>query len=165
MESKIKRNEYNIEFLEKYKPPTDNEALSEDEKSDLEKKVEGAESKVSKKTGYAIIPNFTKDYSVKKATALYENEIIKYISRRQESLNDFSDRVPGKFVHVFPETVMGGVLGFTYLGENFIGLRADLVGKTKKMVDIHESIHTPDEYETRILTDWIMSKSNSKYIK
>jgi len=33
------------------------------------------------------------------------------------------------------------------------------------MVDIHESIHTPDEYETRILTDWIMMKQRPKYIK
>ena len=80
-------------------------------------------------------------------------------------MHDFSDRVPGKFVNVFPESVMGGVLGFTYLGENFMGLRADLAGKMKKMVDIHESIHTPDEYETRILTDWIMMKQRPKYIK
>jgi hypothetical protein len=31
------------------------------------------------------------------------------------------------------------------------------------MVDIHESIHTPDEYETRVLTDHIMDKTPPKY--
>ena len=80
-------------------------------------------------------------------------------------MHNFEDRVPGKHVNVFPESIMGGVLGFTYLGENFMGLRADLTGRLKNMVDIHESIHTPDEYETRILTDWIMSKPKGKYVK
>ena len=80
-------------------------------------------------------------------------------------MHDFSDRVPGKHVDTLPGNLMGNVLGFTYLGQDRMTLRDDLVGKTKKMVDIHESIHTPDEYETRRLTDWIMSKANSKYIK
>ena len=53
---------------------------------------------------------------------------------------------------------MGGILGYTYLGESFMARRDDLTGSTARMVDIHESIHTPDEYETRILTDWIMEK-------
>ena len=40
-----------------------------------------------------------------------------------------------------------------------------LAGKTARMVDIHESIHTSDEYETRVLTSWIMEKGRGKYIK
>jgi hypothetical protein len=60
---------------------------------------------------------------------------------------------------------MGGILGFTYLGQNKMALRDDLVGD-KEMVDVHESIHTPDEYETRILTDWIlMKKPMDKYVR
>jgi len=46
-----------------------------------------------------------------------------------------------------------------------MGRRADLTGQTARMVDIHESIHTPDEYETRVLTSWIMEKVRGKYIK
>ena len=61
--------------------------------------------------------------------------------------------------------MMGSVLGFTYLGQGYMALRDDLAGKTKRMVDIHESIHTPDEYETRILTDWIMSRPRNKYVR
>ena len=76
-----------------------------------------------------------------------------------------TNRVPLKWLNILPESQMGGILGFTYLGENFMGRRADLTGKTARMVDIHESIHTPDEYETRILTSWIMKKLKPKYIK
>lgn len=86
-----------------------------------------------------------------------------YKSRRSVDMHDFSGRVPGKHVNVFPESLLGGILGFTYLGENFMGKREDMIGD--KMVDIHESIHTEWEYETRVLTSWIMSKELPKYIK
>ncbi|MBI2646955.1 hypothetical protein HYW99_00590 [Candidatus Woesearchaeota archaeon] len=85
-----------------------------------------------------------------------------------ESKEDMSNRVPLKWLNILPETFMGGVLGFTYLGENFMTRRADLTGQTARMVDIHESIHTPDEYETRVLTSWIMESvfnKNEKYSK
>ena len=58
---------------------------------------------------------------------------------------------------------MGGILGFTYLGENFMARRDDLVGDMAKMVDVHEAIHTPDEYETRVLTSWMLSREKMKY--
>lgn len=93
----------------------------------------------------------------------YVHAIISYLKSFERAKNDFSDRVPGKFVHIFPASYMGGVLGFTYLGDTFMGLRDDLTGETKKMVDIHESIHTNDEYETRIITDWIMSEEKNLY--
>lgn len=104
-------------------------------------------------------------YFIKPITLPIHNDedIIKYKKRREESIQDFSDRVPGKFVHVFPHSIMGGVLGFTYLGENFMGKREDMVGN--KMVDVHESIHTDNEYETRVLTDWILSREKDKYIR
>lgn len=86
----------------------------------------------------------------------------KYSSSRERAMQDFSDRVPGKAVRVFPKSVMGGILGFTYLGENFIGLRDDMVGS--KMINIHEAIHTPDEYETRVLTSWIMNREIPRYL-
>ena len=93
----------------------------------------------------------------------HDKDVLRYQLRREESLQDFSDRVPGKFVHVFPETLLGGILGFTYLGENFMGKREDMVGN--QMVDVHESIHTDSEYETRLLTSWILSKERMKYIR
>ena len=122
-------------------------------------------NKNSNDKNYSIKISYEDSYEEERLSINYKSAIGAYLNKRQQAMHDFSDRVPGKFVNVFPESIMGGVLGFTYLGENFMGLRADLTGSLKKMVDIHESIHTPDEYETRILTDWIMMKQRPKYIK
>jgi len=80
----------------------------------------------------------------------------------QEQKNDFTKHAD-KSLHIFPESIMGGVLGFTYLGENYMARRADLTGSKAKMVDVHEAIHTPDEYETRILTDWMLLRQKPRY--
>ena len=80
-------------------------------------------------------------------------------------MHDFTDRVPGKNLETFPVSGNEGLYGYTFLGDIRAWRRDDLSGNFAKMVDIHESIHTPDEYETRILTDWIMTKQISKYIK
>ena len=95
----------------------------------------------------------------------YRRNLIEYIQKHINNKEDMTNRVPLKWLNILPENIMGGVLGFTYLGENFMGRRADLTGWMARMVDIHESIHTPDEYETRVLTSWIMEKARSKYIK
>ncbi|MBD3164295.1 hypothetical protein GF323_03780 [Candidatus Woesearchaeota archaeon] len=39
----------------------------------------------------------------------------------------------------------------------------DLFGDTALMVDVHEAIHTPNEYETRVLTDWMLKRERPKY--
>ncbi len=87
-----------------------------------------------------------------------------YIQKHIETKNDHTEKVPLKPIHhMWPESIMGGILGFTYIGENFMGRRDDLVGWWARMVDIHESIHTPDEYETRVLTDHIMDRTPPRY--
>ena len=146
-------------LIKPQKPANDNF-----ERSGLEKLATETEKEISNAiSGQSII--YLDKYLEDGLKIPYNSSINPYINRRQNALHDFSDRVPGKHMHILPENVMGGILGFTYLGENFITLRADLTGETKKMVDIHESIHTPDEYETRILTNWIMSDKKSKYIQ
>ena len=117
------------------------------------------------KDNYSISLVYENNYEKERLNINYKYTIGTYLNKRQEALQDFTDRVPGKHMHILPESLMGGVLGFTYLGENFMARRADLAGEIAKMVDIHESIHTPNEYETRILTSWIMSKEMPKYIK
>ena len=88
-----------------------------------------------------------------------------YLDRRIEAMHDFSDRVPGKHLHTFPISGNEGLYGFTFLGDVHAWRREDLFGDLAKMVDIHECIHTPNEYETRRITDAIMSKERPKYIK
>ena len=114
---------------------------------------------------YSIKISYEDNYAEERLSITYRQQLKNYMKQHIEDKEDMTNMVPLKWVNILPETLMGGVLGFTYLGENFMGRRADLTGKTARMVDIHESIHTPDEYETRILTSWIMEKVRSKYLK
>lgn len=117
------------------------------------------------KNNYSIKVVYEDDYNEERLSVSYRRQVDGYLQRHIESREDFTERVPLKFLNILPETMMGGVLGFTYIGDHSMGRRADLTGGTARMVDIHESIHTPDEYETRCITQWIMSKEKSKYIK
>ena len=162
-EVSVKINEYGLDKLNPLNR-INNEKLKDNQKNQysfsLIKKKEA-----QGKGNYSVKIAYDDNYEEERLAISYKATIGAYLNKRQESLHDFTDRVPGKFVNIFPESVMGCVLGFTYLGENFMGLRADLTGGLKKMVDIHESIHTPDEYETRILTDWIMSREKARNIR
>ena len=42
-----------------------------------------------------------------------------YPAEREEALQDFTNRAD-KSLHIMPKSIMGGILGFTYLGENFM---------------------------------------------
>jgi len=88
----------------------------------------------------------------------YGKPIEDYFEKRHEEIRDTANLVPLKnlIVDKFP-----GLYGWTILTDNVMGLDKDneLKGpEFKKMVYVHEAIHTPDEFETRIITDWIMSK-------
>lgn len=114
---------------------------------------------------YSVIINYEDKYGEERLTITYRQQLKNYLHKHIEEKEDMANRVPLKWLNILPETSMGGVLGFTYIGDNSMGRREDLTGKTARMVDIHESIHTPDEYETRCITQWIMSKERSRYIK
>jgi len=98
----------------------------------------------------------------KEVSLHYAIPLQSYREQLEEQKQDFSRRAD-KSLHILPESIMGGVLGFTYLGENYMARRADLTGSKALMVDTHEAIHTPDEYETRVLTDWMLSRQKPRY--
>ena len=114
---------------------------------------------------YTVKISYEENYAGERLTITYKQQLKNYMKQHIENKEDMTNRVPLKWLNILPETMMGGVLGFTYLGENFMARRADLTGKKARMVDIHESIHTPDEYETRVLTSWIMEKVRGKYVR
>ena len=149
-----------LPFLPNYLPPS---ALHQAEPSPsaLERIVENKDAEIQGNLNYssAYSNNSARDY----LEGAYRRDLAEYMQRHIGDKEDMTNRVPLKWLNILPENIMGGVLGFTYLGENFMGRRADLTGKTARMVDIHESIHTPDEYETRVLTSWIMEKA--RYMK
>jgi len=145
----------------------DEKSLKKDKKiNEKEYSIEITKKKDTKrKDNYSVSLIYENNYEAERLSISYRSTIGAYLNRRQEALHNFEDRVPGKHVDILPASVMGGILGFTYLGQDRMTLRDDLIGDLRRMVDIHESIHTPDEYETRVLTDWIMSKPSMKYIK
>ncbi len=85
-----------------------------------------------------------------------------YLTNLECARQDFTNRLD-KALSLLPRSLMGGVLGFTYLGSGKMTRRDDLVGEIANMVDVHEAIHTPDEYETRRLTDWMLTRERPKY--
>jgi len=117
------------------------------------------------KDNYSVSLVYENNYEQERLSINYKSTIGTYLNRRQDALHDFTDRVPGKNLETFPVSGNEGLYGYTFLGDIKAWRRDDLTGNFAKMVDIHECIHTPDEYETRILTDWIMSKQRTKYIK
>ena len=119
----------------------------------------------SRITPYKVIIAYEENYAEERLAITYRQQLRGYMREHLNSKEDMTNRVPLKWLNILPETMMGGVLGFTYIGDHSMGRRADLTGSTARMVDIHESIHTPDEYETRILTSWIMEKTKPKYVK
>ena len=108
---------------------------------------------------------YVDNYQQEREGIIYSSAISTYLDRRLEYMHDFTDRVPGKNLETFPVSGNEGLYGYTFLGDIKAWRRDDLSGNFAKMVDIHESIHTPDEYETRILTDWIMTMPLIKYKK
>lgn len=140
-------------------------SIKTDEKEIYSAEIENKKGLKDKVVPYSITLYYESNYAEERLSITYKRQIKNYLQQHIESKQDTSNMVPLKWLNILPETMMGGVLGFTYLGENFMGRRADLTGKTARMVDIHESIHTPDEYETRVLTSWIMEKVKGRYIK
>ena len=92
----------------------------------------------------------------------YTPPIKKYSQKRIEDILDFSDKVPAKIVDRLEMPMW--LRGYTYLGSDYIAKNDRLHPDDSYKTDIHESIHTDDEYETRQLTELIISKISENYL-
>jgi hypothetical protein len=116
--------------------------------------------------GHSIDIEYNGSYKKEHVTINYNIPLLNYEEKKEINKQDFSNLASNKWVDIFPESQMGGVLGFTYLGDNYQALRADMLySPLGKMVDLHEAIHTPDEHETRVLTSWMMDVKKPVYKK
>jgi len=92
-----------------------------------------------------------------------------YLDKFRQDKKESLQLVPFTNLRTFSKNGHEGLYGWTYRNKDgAVRVREDLVGMKKLEVDIHESIHTPDEYETRKLTEWIMSsfvEDENKYQK
>jgi len=88
-----------------------------------------------------------------------------YLLRREHSLKDFTNRIPDKIIEKV--RLPWGFYGYTYLGHNkaWLNYRLDETPDKKENTDLHEAIHTDNEYETRVLTDWMLEKEPEEKVK
>lgn len=93
---------------------------------------------------------------------IYSNHSDSYLEKFRKERRDFTRFIPAKKIEKFPRSGNESLLGWTYLGDDRIHLREDLEGERKLEVDIHESIHTNDEYETRRIVEEILEGLKSK---
>ena len=126
-------------------------------KDQINKNIEKYNLEIIKKPQQYIISEKYNNHEIK-----YTVPKLSYHQIREDKIQDFTNAVD-KSLTLLPKSIMGGVLGFTYLGENFMARRDDLTGAKALMVDVHEAIHTPDEYETRVLTAWMLKREMPKY--
>ncbi|MBS3124094.1 hypothetical protein J4437_05685 [Candidatus Woesearchaeota archaeon] len=92
-----------------------------------------------------------------------------YLTRFRNEQKDLLKFIPLAHIDKFPKNGNEGLYGWTWRNKNGkVNLREDLTGTKKLEVDIHECCHTPDEYETRVLTAEIMKTilpEEKKYLR
>jgi hypothetical protein len=116
------------------------------------------EKAIKENSAYSIMFSYDK----KRQGYFVRYETKEYKKRIDKARQDFTNTLD-KSLEILPKSLMGGVLGFTYLGSGKMTRREDLFGAKALMVDVHEAIHTPDEYETRVLTSWMLKMEKPKY--
>ena len=92
-----------------------------------------------------------------------------YLERFKQERKDCTKTIPFQAVESFPRSGNEGLFGWTYKNKDGkIRVREDLTWGKRIETDIHESIHTSDEYETRVVTWSIMGsmfERRKKYSK
>lgn len=100
-----------------------------------------------------------RDYHLLRERYVQPHAYAQRFERERRNLLKF---IPFTHIRQFPRQGNEGLYGFTLPGSGTIHQREDLgslwMGRWSKKEEneVHESIHTPDEYETRRLTEWIM---------
>ena len=81
-----------------------------------------------------------------------------YLFHFRQQREDVTHNIPCSRIESFPRSGNEGLYGWTTIpSDGRIHRREDLIGTWQGYVtDIHESIHTPDEYETRRLVEWVL---------
>lgn len=86
-----------------------------------------------------------------------------YLERWLMDRNDFSRNIPLKSVEFDSHLLQAGIYGMTYLASSHTTRDRFLMPEKARETDVHECIHTDWEYETRLLTQWILSGDIGSY--
>ena len=109
---------------------------------------------------YSIQTDQENQDSAEKTDKPNTNPLKSYEDIRIEDILDVSRFFPIK--HLFIEQMPDNILGYTAIGSPNIFRNSRLIPGSERAyeVDVHEKIHTNDEFETRILTSWILDTEN-----
>ena len=91
----------------------------------------------------------------------YRKPIPSYHARWKAERRDTTKLIPGKTMEL--RKMPAGLYGYTFLGQNYMAINQDLTHDFKYEVIVHESIHTPDEYETRVITWWMLDEEAADF--
>lgn len=80
-----------------------------------------------------------------------------YLKKFQAEREDVTKFFPFVNIRTFSRSGNEGLYGWVFRNSGYINIREGLDEEKKEETIIHETIHTSDEYETRRITDWIMS--------
>lgn len=71
-------------------------------------------------------------------------------------MTDFTNRIPDKRmqkVRLPPD-----FYGYTFLDLDYMAINDNLLPEQNYKTQVHEAIHTPNEYDTRRLTEWMLEE-------
>jgi hypothetical protein len=84
---------------------------------------------------------------------------LEYLSQIEMSKIDFTNRVDKRVNKVeLPQ----GFYGYTFLGGGEMYINNKLLPEDNFKTQVHEAIHTDDEYETRRLEEWMTGMTEDK---
>ncbi|MBD3249593.1 hypothetical protein GF336_06120 [Candidatus Woesearchaeota archaeon] len=88
---------------------------------------------------------------------------IEYIIGKEKKKQDFTHSVPDKRME--KERLPSGLYGYTFLGLDYMAINDNLDPEQSYKTQVHEAIHTEDEYETRQLEKWMFEIDEEKIRK
>ncbi len=88
---------------------------------------------------------------------------IGYVVDREMKKQDFTSLVPLKRME--KEKMSPGLYGYTFLGLDYMAINDNLDPEQSYRTQVHEAIHTEDEYETRQLERWMFDLDKEKIKK
>tara|TARA_Y100000031_G_C8117537_1_gene336622 strand:- start:398 stop:775 length:378 start_codon:yes stop_codon:yes gene_type:complete len=104
---------------------------------------------------------FWNEYYADRTIAKTYSPFDSYLDKFRAEQRDLLKFIPSVNIRKFPLNGNRGLYGWTYRDKSAqVNIREDLTEDFKTEVIVHEAIHTPDEYETRRLTEWIMESMN-----
>jgi len=131
----------------------------------LDKLKKKKENKIDDSLINNILFNLVKEQQIPKKIN-YKVPLVNYSEKTKTAVRDFTNNIPLKKTEILPKSLAGsGFYGYTILGWNYMVRIRDLHPDKAYETDVHELVHTDDEYETRVIVRWMLSGDKEEKYK